>query len=599
MSNKATQANWWNLGRTLRQVVPMNTNTTRRAVRLAASAAALVAATGITQAEQTTKPGVGVNLAPVVDWSTSQTFVDLMRSSRKWIPQTSAAPNGTWDTGAWIDVDSNNWPKRLESGQAASTIMARDINGKYPAGTYTVLYEGEGVIEFAFDATVIHSEPGKMLLDVKPSDAGVFMSIKETNPSNYIRNVRVIMPGFEDNYDTQIFHPTFLESLSNFDNLRFMDWQVTNNSKVSNWSQRTDVNRSSMSAPDGVSIEIMVDLVNRLDKDAWFCMPHLADDEYVHNFAAKVAELIEPGRKVYIEHSNEVWNSQFKQYQYCSQQGQARGWGSAPWESAWLYHSHRSVQIFDIFDDYFGPDQLVRVMGSQAANWWITKLSLEHQDAWMKTDAVAIAPYFAGPAIDPNRFNEVVGWSVDRVLDTVQADLDVVMKWTDDHLKETSKYGIELIGYEGGQHLAAHTQQQRDSSAYVDLLIKANRHPRMRSIFREYLERWHERDVGPMVLYNHVSEFNKYGSWGLKEFHSDTLDEAPKYAGTLDFIQANGGGGSGAAGISDLNADGTKDNADIGLFMNYFRSSDLTADLNQDTILDNGDIVAFITDFEN
>jgi len=567
--------------------------TTQRAIAASIAATVLSAGSALAGAE---KPQVGVNLAPMVDWSTSQTFVDLMMSSRKWIPQTTAAPNGTWDTGAWIDVDSNGWPRRLETGQAASTLMVREISGDYPGGLYTVLYEGEGTLHFDFDARIISSEPGKMVLDVNPTDNGIFMSITATNPSNYIRNVRVIMPGFEDTYETQIFHPDFLKSLENFDVIRFMDWQSTNNSKVTSTSQRNTLDSSSQTYGGGVAVDLMVELANRLDKDAWFCIPHLATDDYVHDFAAEVAALIEPGRKVYIEHSNEVWNSQFKQYAYASQQGQARGWGDAPWTAAWLWHSHRSVQIFDIVDDYFPPEQLVRTMGSQAANWYITKLTLEHQDAWKKTDVVAIAPYFAGPAIDPNRYDEVVGWSVDRVLDATQADIDHVMGWVDDNIREASKYGVKVVGYEGGQHLAPITYQQQSSSTFVNLLIEANRHPRMRAMFNEYLTKWHQRDIGAMVLYNHVSEFNKFGSWGLKETHSQTLDQAPKYAGTIDFISANA---SGAAGLSDMNADGVKDSQDISLFVTYFQNQDQAADLADDNIIDNGDIFAFVNDFNN
>jgi hypothetical protein len=44
----------------------------------------------------------------------------------------------------------------------------------------------------------------------------------------------------------------------------------------------------------------MVHLVNTLGVNAWFNMPHLATDEYVHNFAAQVKATMRPDVKIYI-----------------------------------------------------------------------------------------------------------------------------------------------------------------------------------------------------------------------------------------------------------------------------------------------------------
>jgi tetrahydromethanopterin S-methyltransferase subunit B len=74
-----------------------------------------------------------------------------------------------------------------------------------PAGEYVALYDGEGTLTFDFDATVVsEEEAGRVVLDVQPSGeriGGIHMVITETNPDDYIRNVRVIMPGFEEMYE--------------------------------------------------------------------------------------------------------------------------------------------------------------------------------------------------------------------------------------------------------------------------------------------------------------------------------------------------------------------------------------------------------------
>jgi hypothetical protein len=52
-------------------------------------------------------------------------------------------------------------------------MMIRDLQAHVPAGTYTVLYDGEGVLDFSMDVTgVRHVEAGRAEVDVKPSTGG-------------------------------------------------------------------------------------------------------------------------------------------------------------------------------------------------------------------------------------------------------------------------------------------------------------------------------------------------------------------------------------------------------------------------------------------
>jgi hypothetical protein len=46
----------------------------------------------------------------------------------------------------------------------------------------------------------------------------------------------------------------------------------------------------------------------------------MATDEYVINFATYVKNNLEPGRKIYIEYSNKVWNPDFSQSKWVLEQ---------------------------------------------------------------------------------------------------------------------------------------------------------------------------------------------------------------------------------------------------------------------------------------
>ena len=52
-------------------------------------------------------------------------------------------------------------------------MMIRDLQAHVPGGTYTVLYDGEGVLDFSMDVTgVRHVEAGRAEVDIKPSTGG-------------------------------------------------------------------------------------------------------------------------------------------------------------------------------------------------------------------------------------------------------------------------------------------------------------------------------------------------------------------------------------------------------------------------------------------
>jgi hypothetical protein len=83
--------------------------------------------------------------------------------------------------------------------------------------------------------------------------------------------------------------------------------------------------------------------------DPWFCMPHLADDDFVRQFAVLVKERLDPSLKVYVEYSNEVWNGQFKQAHHAMEQGKKLGLSEKDAQAGWAYTAVRSMEIFAIW----------------------------------------------------------------------------------------------------------------------------------------------------------------------------------------------------------------------------------------------------------
>lgn len=481
------------------------------------------------------RPRMGINLAGPADWNTELPFVDVFRMSRPWISQRKGQP---WGKGPALALDERGWVRSLEADCWAETLLCTIEGGHYPAGDYTVLYEGRGRIEFS-NAEVISREAGKMVIRPNPARGAFFLRLMETDPKDYVRNIRVIMPGFADRYREEPFHPVFLKRWQGMACIRFMDWMETNGSKISRWSERPTPDDATFSAR-GVALEVMIDLCNRLKADAWFCMPHLADDEYVRNFAAMVRERLDPQLKAWIEYSNEMWNSQFIQTRWSWDKARELKLGPSerPWEGGGMFYARRSVEIFRIWEQVFGGrTRLMRVLAWQSGNtWWMRRIVLPFDDAGRNADALAIAPYVSCNVPREGRelnTGVVEKWTVDQALDYLeQRSLPRSIEAMRATKQVADEYGLAMVAYEAGQHMVGVAGGENNDTV-TKLFHAANAHERMGQIYDRYFAAWADSGGDLMCYFSSVGRWSKWGSWGALQFYDDDASRSPKFQALL------------------------------------------------------------------
>jgi hypothetical protein len=383
-----------------------------------------------------------------------------------------------------------------------------------------------------------------LLVRVDPAKGTIFFRLTATDPNNHVRNIRVIAPGFAGTYRDNPWHPAFLQRWRGVACLRFMDFMLTNNSTISSWSGRPRPEDATFSEK-GVPLELMIDLANRLHADAWFCMPHAADDDYVRNFARMVKERLDPKLRAYVEYSNEVWNGGFKQQAYAAEQGKKLGFSNLTWQAALRYTAHRSMQIFRIWEEVFGGRQrFVRVLPSQAANLGVSEQVASFETAYRHADVLAIAPYltFNITSKGPPSAAEVAGWSVDQVIGHLEKrSLPQSVKWIQDSKKVADRFGLKLVAYEGGQHMVGIGDAQ-NNPALTKLLIEANASPRLGEVYRRYLEAWQKSGGGLFCHFSSVETWSKYGSWGLLQYADDDPAASPKFKAVMRWANSLGQG---------------------------------------------------------
>lgn len=504
------------------------------------------------------RSAVGTNLLGVVYSSTQVPFVDVMKSSSQWI----SGDSSQWDNKQPLDLDANGWVRSLAPGQIARTLMLREIGDRYPAGQYLVRYKGAGTLKFGLDAKVVSEKPGEMLLQVKPQGRGIYLYIESTNPADYLHDVEITMPGgicegdpfthvasakdcsngrflsFADKHRSILFYPVFLDRLRAYSVLRFMDWMRTNNSPVTIWSQRTPLSSRTWTAASGAPIEVMIELANLIGAHPWFTMPHQSDDTYARNFAQMVKAKLNPALRVYVEHSNEVWNSIFAQYKYSTQQAAAQ---SPPIDNM-QYNALRARTLGEIFKDVLGSARVVTVLGAQAANLWTAAHGLEYLKSRFGSaigiDAVAIAPYFAVTP-DPKEASKYTAMTLNAFFAHVRTSvLPVVADRMRNYRKLANDYGVHLISYEGGQHMVGIRGAENNTELNA-LFYAFNRDPRMKQLYLDYLTSWKQAGGELFVHFTDVGRFDKWGAWGALEYISQPRTAAPKFDAVQTFIEHN------------------------------------------------------------
>jgi hypothetical protein len=487
---------------------------------------------------------MGTNFSGICDWGTEQVWKDYMKQSRTWCPQRSGM---NWGEGWPLSVDSLNWITKLDAGQTVDCPLfgstSDNWTSMHPDSTYYVLYDGTGTINFSSAASDTLLSPGRIRLKAR-ADAAPFLQIESTVESDYIRNIRIVSSGNESSYIAQPWDEAFLKRWKNFPVVRFMDWMSTNNSTVTTWGERTRPNSQTQSMASGVALEHMIDYCNRTLTEPWFCIPHKADDNYIRAFATMVRDSLNPRLKCYIEFSNECWNSMFDQTDYCDSMGVISGLGtsSARWEAGWRWYGRRSKQIFTIFEQVFGStDRIVRVIASQM-NSYVTEQKLSQDSVYLKTDAVAIAPYFGGKFDAAETQNIVQNWTVDQLLDSCLIDIhNNVRKSIQDHLDLIQQYNtrgvsLKLVAYEGGQHLVG-TGGAENNQKLTDLFIAANRAPRMYELYLEYFEQWASMGGTVFCQFSSLCTPSKWGSWCALENVDQDSSTAPKYRALMEMIR--------------------------------------------------------------
>lgn len=485
---------------------------------------------------------LGTNLEVFVDWSqTNWVTLNLFKGARNPI---SAGSNGDWDTGQPLDLDENWYPKSLQPGQWVRYLILVGGNTSHRPGDYVLSWEGKGTFTLTEVTIVDNSTPGRWIINI-PAELpyeGIWFTITSLpDPEDYIRNISI--KPIELEHHPSSFHPDYVDYLKKhqYACLRYMDFMKTNNNPTETWADRITPDHSTWTLETGMPIEVLIELANEAGINPWFCIPHMADDDYIQRFAEMVRDNLDPSLVAYFEYSNECWNWNFDQTHYMEAMAQAN---PERYNGAFAdFYFIRMAEMFDIVSSVFGEEthRYKRVACWQVAWWDFMHWNVfgdggrpnGPEDCMLKVDCFGIASYFGGyfGYPDPEWRAEVAGYTLDHFLDLVETDaLDEALRETLSYVEGLDYFGhghIEVVGYEGGNHMSTGGDNDTPEAQAVNALFDAAQdHPRMYDIYWKYLTDWQESTNNG--LFNHyydVGEKSVYGRWGARDRFDDPIDE--------------------------------------------------------------------------
>lgn len=521
---------------------------------------------------------LGVNLSELVDYSDEDPFIDYMKMSREWFGQSDTE----FDTNenAKIALDASGWvtsvrPKGGGRFTRVATIMmvGGDPHNNY-ADTYAILYEGKGTMTFG-GASVVSESTGRTVVTVTDSAGFFVLRITSTDSRDYLRNIRVVKTSQERNFlRGAIFNPVWLAKLAPFGVIRFMDWMRTNGSGARPFASRALANDARYTTSRGAPIETMIALANKLNARPWFTMPTQANDDYMRQFATIVRDRLARNLTIYVEYSNEVWNTGgpfHPQGSYIDQQALAE-FGSSVVNANGFYtarmnwHGKRTAEMCRIWKTVFGRqgNRVVCTLGAQAANTFTAEEALDcplwRADANNTAptrrcqaygiDAVAIAPYFGSYIGDDGWDDQVQTWNADTLFAEINSGGNITdpfpgdfndppvggamaeaLGWMQAYKTSATTLNYRLLAYEGGQHLAA-IGDTMNNATVTDLFSAANRDARMTAVYDQYIANWKANSGEALVLFNLAGRYSQFGNWGLLEYIEQPT--SPKYTALIN-----------------------------------------------------------------
>lgn len=529
---------------------------------------------------------IGMNIGGVSDFDTYWVFSDLIRNA-VWITHsdnrisnditlsTSDQVAGSFGLVRLQAVDTSvQYELRIRKKSNYALPGVATVSIKFDTYDFGMSQNSNITTQYTADTTItipqahidyITADPNNVDLEL-PHDIGCTVSIDSIDADTYIELwAPGTAPGVgEDPEDPAIkFHPKFVELLKHFGILRALNW-VKINANNGNSAVIDDIAdtlapsfRSQADTRHGAALEHFLDLAEVCNADVWIPFNHAASNALIDHWCniLKTWKDAHPGRVVYIEYSNELWNAGFWQTHMSGTVEEAEplypyamstiGATLYPTDTATDQRTKASGRqaalFFNHVDTVLSPVDYVEVVSAQAS---VTSSPTKMLDEFAlirgaQPEAIAIAPYLTwrtSPNVQYGRYRimrdlmlEFTGsestklgdldeptraavearlvaeWPREKIVELILYDQNHGVKksrdWIANHKAIADARGARLLFYENGQHIQADPSHAATFPLWADEYIAAQNDPRMLIMLQELYKAWYDVGGGDVGCY--------------------------------------------------------------------------------------------------
>lgn len=436
-------------------------------------------------------------------------WVDVHNVFRTWGPF-----NNFWATSPAPPVNSDNYPLAPASTWANL--------GSYPDGAYQLSYQGTATLTFSGIGQLVGSittsngvSTGTVQVNHALGTGLLILTVAGVSSTSTFSNFHLYLPGYGTN-PTQVFTNQFLQQVQPFSTVRFMNWNQTNNSTQTNWSDRTPPTSFITTGSTGVPYEDMIALANEAQTNMWINIPALATPTYVQDLAQLIQANLDPNLKVYVEYSNETWNGGFSAYSQILAAAQSNPLVTATsnFDKVAEQSAYMEIQDGGIFKTVFGSSsaQVIPVLAGWAYGSSYQQAALQ----WVQSTYGSPANYFGDLAIAPYiglpSGVDVKGLTLNQLFAGLNQTLNTsYVSQLQTNASIASTYGLSLVAYEGGQSMTA------QSGLNYAVKEQAKNDPRMFQLYVAMIQDWNTYVGSKNVFMDYYLSGGDsvYGFWGL------------------------------------------------------------------------------------
>jgi RTX calcium-binding nonapeptide repeat (4 copies) len=498
-------------------------------------------------------PSQGLNLGGQPSaYGDTFSALDLVHGADAWITYDA---NGNELRGK-VATDAKGWVPELPVVDGViQPIQANVFYTKImPAADYIVEWKGEGTLGTYSNVEQISDHKFRIKWEGSSAtnENGITLFIEATDPNktgNYIRDIQVYQEKYTDLVKMgEHFDPKWFQQIDDFRVLRTHDWQGTNFSKVTDWTDNDATADQAFWVKDGrgMPFELLVEAANQSRSDLWINIPHMATDEYMRKAAQYVKDHLDKDLKVYVEYTNEYWTTGFDQHNYLIDKGAAL-FGNAAFANAQAYGA-RASEMTQIFKAIFGSEQ-PRLIPTVTLNHdafntaealtmlntpdYVARGGISPLDAGIKflgTDG-----YLSWFNTDPDTDAMVDKWmkQPDKGYGSArdflinQLNTDLAPAWAKGRAL-ADKYGLNLGIYEGGALLLNGDYDAPGAPRFTQFNEDVQLSSQMRQVYEAELAAWKNVGSGPFAWYSDTGRWGPGGDYGLWNAPNYTPEERTK-----------------------------------------------------------------------